>query len=286
MTVTIGLPVYNGGAHVGDTIRSILAQDHTDLRLVVCDNASTDDTQEICRAFAEADDRVLYHRQPRNLGTIPNFMTALELAEGKYFRWIGDDDRLEPHYVSRVLQEFDKDPRLILVTNQTAYTTDGVTTTDRYERTDLGSDDPLIRFREMLRLLTESYTLIDPLYGLMRRDVAVTIPRPVLVREDELAAARYALAGPWSHVNEVLSARFWVPASMVKMSRRHELAAWRGYFANAILTRELLRAADEAGLDPERRRLARVAVYRHYATRQRMLVRRRTRRIVKLIPGL
>lgn len=150
----------------------------------------------------------------------------------------------------------------------------------------LRSDDPVDRFAELLRLLTESYTLIDPLYGLMRRDVAVTIPRPTLVREDELAAARYALAGPWGHVNEILSARFWVPARMVKMSKRHELPAWRGYFANVLFTRELLRAADEAGLDTAQRRRARAAVYRHYAARQRMLLSRRSRKLLHLIPGL
>lgn len=110
MTVSIGLPVYNGGEHIAKTITSILAQDHEDLQLVICDNASTDVTEEICRDLAASDGRVLYHRQPRNLGTIPNFMSALELAKGEYFRWIGDDDRLEPHYVTRVLREFELDP--------------------------------------------------------------------------------------------------------------------------------------------------------------------------------
>ncbi|MFI6502177.1 glycosyltransferase family 2 protein [Nonomuraea typhae] len=286
MTVSIGLPVYNGAAHLAETVRSILAQDHADIQLVICDNASTDGTEEICRAAAAGDSRVLYHRQPRNLGTIPNFMKALELSTGTYFRWIGDDDRIEPHYVSRVLQEFERDPRLIMVTHQTSYTTDGVTTTDRYEGTELGSDDPVVRFTELLRLLTQSYTIIDPLYGLMRRDVAVTIPRPIMVREDELAAARYALAGPWAHVNEVLAARFWIPARMMAMSRRHSLPKWRGAFANVIFTRELLRAADEAGLSPDQRKRAHAAVYRHYAARQRMLLRRRTRRLLHLIPGM
>ncbi|MBB5075456.1 glycosyltransferase family 2 protein [Nonomuraea endophytica] len=286
MTVSIGLPVYNGAEHLAETVRSILAQDHTDIQLVISDNASTDGTQEICRELAAGDERVLYHRQPRNLGTIPNFMTAMELSTGDYFRWIGDDDRIEPNYVSRVLREFERDPRVILVTHQTAYTTEGVTTTARYEGAELGSDDPVERFAELLRLLTESYTIIDPLYGLMRRDVAVSIPRPILVREDELAAARYALAGPWAHVNEVLAARIWIPARMLKMSQRHELPTWRGVFANVIFTRELLRAAEEAGLDADQRRRARAAVYKHYAARQRMLLRRRTRRLMRLIPGM
>jgi cellulose synthase/poly-beta-1,6-N-acetylglucosamine synthase-like glycosyltransferase len=69
--VSIGLPVYNGERFLAGAIASILAQTYTAFELIICDNASTDRTGEICRDFASKDPRVRYHRQPRNFGAIP-----------------------------------------------------------------------------------------------------------------------------------------------------------------------------------------------------------------------
>ena len=49
--VSIGLPVYNGAMFVGEAIESILGQTFGDLELVISDNASTDETLEICRGY-------------------------------------------------------------------------------------------------------------------------------------------------------------------------------------------------------------------------------------------
>ncbi|WP_205315416.1 glycosyltransferase family A protein [Nonomuraea lactucae] len=281
--VSVGLPTYNGGAGLEKVVASVLAQDHANLQLVICDNASTDETGEVCRDLAATDGRIVYHRQPANIGAIGNFVKALHLAEGPYFRWIGDDDRLEPHCLSRSLAEFAHDGRLVMVTAQTAYTMDGVTETGAYEGAALRSDDPAERFAEMLRLLTESHVLMDPLYGLQLRSVALGIPRPVMVREDEVAAARYALAGPWGHVPEVLSHRKWSNAGPVAMSSRMALPAWRGWFATLLQARALLAVVDEAGLGPDQRRRARAAVARLYVSRQRRLAARGARKLGRLI---
>ncbi|HEX4814816.1 MAG TPA: glycosyltransferase [Nonomuraea sp.] len=280
--VSVGLPTFNGGRHLEKTVRSVLAQDHENLELIISDNASTDDTEEICRDLAATDDRVAYHRQPENVGGVRNFTAALGLAKGEFFRWVGDDDTLAPHCLSRSLEEFARDERVVLVTAQTSYTTDGVTRTLPYEGTALGSDDPAERFAEMMRLLTESYLLMDALYGVHRTAVVRSIPRPILVREDEIAAARHALAGPWAHVPEVLSHRHWVHASPVRMSRRLALPAWRGCFATLIQVRVLLHVLDETELTPAQRHRARAAVFKLYVTRQRRLAARGGRKLARL----
>ncbi|MEV0381965.1 glycosyltransferase family A protein [Nonomuraea sp. NPDC050643] len=280
--VSVGLPTFNGGRHLEKTVLSVLAQDHGELELIISDNASTDDTEEVCRDLAATDDRVVYHRQPENVGPIGNFTTALRLAKGTLFRWVGDDDTLAPHCLSRSVAEFARDERLVLVTAQTSYTADGVTHTGRYEGTALNSDDPADRFAEMLRLLTESYVLMDPLYGLHRTSVARAVPRPVLVREDEIAAARHALAGPWVHVPEVLSHRNWAGANPVRMSGKLALPAWRGYFATLIQVRVLLGILDETELTPDQRRRARAAVFKLYVSRQRRLAARGGRKLARL----
>ncbi|WP_081689116.1 glycosyltransferase family 2 protein [Inquilinus limosus] len=112
--VSIGLPVYNGENYIAEAINSVLAQTYADFELVICDNGSTDRTEEICRRYADADPRIRYHRNPRNLGASANFGRTFELATGEYFRWLAHDDVLAPTYLERCVAALDREPDAIL----------------------------------------------------------------------------------------------------------------------------------------------------------------------------
>src|SRR5918993_5298269 len=58
--VSIGVPVYNGERFLARTLQSLLAQTYTNLEIIICDNASTDGTEAICREFAARDSRIRY----------------------------------------------------------------------------------------------------------------------------------------------------------------------------------------------------------------------------------
>lgn len=281
--VSVGLPVRNAGQRVTDVAKSVLGQDHHRLELIISDNASTDDTEEVCRELARSDSRVVYHRQARNIGLLNNFMHVMRVANGTYFRWIGDDDRLEPTFVSRCLEEFAAEPRLALVTTGLSYAgPDGTAQSERYVGTALRSDDPVERFTEMLRLLNESHLLIDPLYGMVRRASVVAIPRRNILHEDEVFAAKLALAGPWSHVPEVLAHRGWKPERITVLARRLGVPRWQAHVSNTLQCREILRWLGDADLTAEQRRRARGAVYRMYLRRQRRTVRHRSRKLLRM----
>jgi glycosyltransferase involved in cell wall biosynthesis len=282
--VSIGLPVRNAGAHISAVIDSVLAQDHPNIELVISDNASTDDTASISHAAAGADPRVRYHRQSVNIGLLNNFQYVLANARGEYFRWIGDDDRLAPDLISECLRVFATDPRLILVTTAIAYTTaDRQTRTAPYLGTALGSDDPVERLAEMLRLLNESHLLIDPLYGLLRRAAVRDLPRRNMLREDEVYAAKLALAGPWAHVPRVLAHRGWKPERVSTMARRLGVPGWQAHLSNTLQCRELLRAVAQAPLRPGQRSAAASAVLRMYLRRQQRTVSHRGRKLARLV---
>ena len=83
--VSVGLPVFNGKRFVAEAIESILAQTFDDLELVISDNASTDGTEEICRAYAEKDERVRYVLNSENLGAAYNYNQTFHLSSGTYF---------------------------------------------------------------------------------------------------------------------------------------------------------------------------------------------------------
>ena len=82
--LTIGLPVYNGDACIADAIESAIAQTFTDWQMIICDNASTDRTGDICRDFAARDSRIRYVRNDENIGLTRNFNKAFELSKSEY----------------------------------------------------------------------------------------------------------------------------------------------------------------------------------------------------------
>ena len=96
--VSLGFPVYNGERYLAAALDSLLGQTFRDLEVVICDNASTDRTAELCAAYAARDARVRYHRNPTNLGAAPNFNRTFELSRGEYFKWAAHDDVCAPTF--------------------------------------------------------------------------------------------------------------------------------------------------------------------------------------------
>jgi glycosyltransferase involved in cell wall biosynthesis len=281
--VSIGLPVRNAGDDIVGVVRSVLAQDHANLELFITDNASTDNTEEVCRELARSDSRIAYRRQPHNIGILNNFRFAMANASGTYFRWIGDDDRLEPSFASRCVAAFEDDPRLLLVTTEISYTgDDGRTQTTPYRGTGFLSDDPVERLDEMLQLLNQSHLLIDPLYAMVRREQANAIPRRNMLREDEVFATKLALAGPWGHVPEVLAYRHWKSEKIGAISHRLGVPQWQSRLSNTLAYREILSWLSQADLTPDQRRRARAAVYARYTERQWRIVKRRSRKLARI----
>ena len=90
--LSVGLPVYNSSAYVADSIEAILGQTFEDFDLIISDNASTDDTGDICRRYLKQDSRVRYFRQPKNVGLSPNHNFCVEQSEAELFKWAAGDD--------------------------------------------------------------------------------------------------------------------------------------------------------------------------------------------------
>ncbi|MBA2954220.1 glycosyltransferase family 2 protein [Nocardioides sp. CGMCC 1.13656] len=283
-SVSIALPVYNGADTLAPAIESVLRQDHDDLELVISDNASTDGTEEVCRHYAAADPRVVYRRHATNVGLLNNFRGAAESSRGRFVRWLGDDDSLEPDYVSRCLQVFAEDERRVLVTTQIAYTDadGGETAPVSYDPAALSSSDPVERFAEMLRLMTAGFALLDPLYAMMRREVAV-MPRRNILREDEIFAARLALAGPWGHVPATLARRSRSETDVPELVRLLGVPSWHRHAMDLLQCRELSHWIGRSDLDAAQRRRAHGEVLRLYGRRHRNRARRAVAKLERAV---
>jgi glycosyltransferase involved in cell wall biosynthesis len=112
--ITVGLPVYNGETYINTSLDSMLGQTFGDFELVISDNASTDGTEEICRAYASKDRRVRYFRNSENLGANRNFNRIAELARGRYLKWCTADDYWAPRMLERAFDVMENDPTIIL----------------------------------------------------------------------------------------------------------------------------------------------------------------------------
>ncbi len=113
--LTIGVPVYNGAAMLGDMLASLEAQTFRRFQVVICDNASTDATPEIARAFCARDPRFGYHRNAENIGAAPNFNRVWELDHStRYYKWAAHDDLYAPTYVERCVAALERDPAAVV----------------------------------------------------------------------------------------------------------------------------------------------------------------------------
>ena len=108
--VLLGLPVRNGADRIGDVVRSVLAQDYSHIELVICDNVSTDNT-EMSAAIWSALTRIVLRPPAGQRRNTEQFLSAIQIAKGDYFRWIGDYVLLAPDFVSRTLECFAEDDR-------------------------------------------------------------------------------------------------------------------------------------------------------------------------------
>jgi glycosyltransferase involved in cell wall biosynthesis len=125
-TLTIGMPVYNGSKSLKGAIDSLLNQSHRSFVLHISDNASTDDTPLICQGAAERDTRVVWTRQPTNIGADRNFRFVLQNSRTPFFMWAAHDDYWKETFVENNLALLLNDPLATASISKVAFQRNGV----------------------------------------------------------------------------------------------------------------------------------------------------------------
>jgi glycosyltransferase involved in cell wall biosynthesis len=121
--VSICLPTFNRAGPLRHTLEALLGQTYPDFELVVCDDASTDDTADVVRSFG--DRRIRYARNPANLGLYPNWHCGLELAQGELIAIYHDHDMYLPTIVERSVALLDRYPTAGFVHSAHLWINDG-----------------------------------------------------------------------------------------------------------------------------------------------------------------
>lgn len=181
----IGLPVYNSEAYLGETLDAMLGQSFEDFEIIICDNASADDTEAICRRYAAVDSRIRYVHNPTNIGGIKNHNLCFKLATGTYFKWNGHDDICLPTYLEKCVAVLDNNPSIVLCQTRTRridadgadlifdpqanmfMDKQGLTRIEQADANYAQSDDAITRFQKAL----DGICVCQHILGVMRSDV-------------------------------------------------------------------------------------------------------------------
>jgi glycosyltransferase involved in cell wall biosynthesis len=191
--VSICIPTRNRAAALRHSLESIQAQDYTPLEILISDNASTDNTEEVCRALAAADPRIRYVRQPHNIGLHGNHNFCFDQAHGEFICIFHDHDRRAARIASKYVAFLDAHPRV------------GVVCSD-WELFD--DTDTRIGVRDhAVKAVTPGFEYIEQTMRSGRSSIGIP---GTMVRRAALGDARFGLEAPigfgdfalWCHVAE------------------------------------------------------------------------------------
>jgi len=114
--VSILIPTYNYSHHIGEAIESALNQTYTDFEMIIVDDVSTDNTDEVVQKYLN-DKRITYYKNPVNLGLVENFNQCLTYAKGEYIKFLLADDKFEPTLLEKFVGIMEQYPKVSLVTS-------------------------------------------------------------------------------------------------------------------------------------------------------------------------
>jgi glycosyltransferase involved in cell wall biosynthesis len=199
------MPVRNGQRFMREALDSILAQTFTDLEVIICDNASTDSTQEIAREYAARDTRVRYHRNPSDAGPARNFNMGFEMSRGEYFKWAAHDDVLAPDFLKCCVQALDGDASSVLAYPKTTIIDENTREMGTYDfALPTDATDPARRFAELVLVNHRKHRAVE-IFGLMRASAVRQTPlQGSYARADSVFLARMALLGRFIQVPQRL----------------------------------------------------------------------------------
>jgi glycosyltransferase involved in cell wall biosynthesis len=168
--ISIGLPVYNGACHLRTAINSVLEQSFTGFELIISDNSSTDETEQICREYADIDSRVRYFRQEMNIDVVSNFEFVYRQATAPWFKWMAHDDWLDLDWLSQ-LMPVARTRRAIVFGHLQMVTHDGQAMKHQANARQMQYDGPALWRQLAFAIEPANLGKANTIYGIIPREV-------------------------------------------------------------------------------------------------------------------
>lgn len=108
--VSVVMATRNNSATIKDAVTSLLRQSHSNIEVIVVDDASEDDTKSIIRRMQMQDHRIIYFRNAHHQGTGQSRNVGMHKAQGEYLTFQDGDDISHPARIEMQLQRLLSDP--------------------------------------------------------------------------------------------------------------------------------------------------------------------------------
>jgi glycosyltransferase involved in cell wall biosynthesis len=113
--VSVLIPVFNGAHYLGECLDSILAQNFSDMEILILDDGSTDQSLDIIKKFAARDARIYWWKNSHHRGLTANSNACLNAARGDYVKFVHQDDKLlSSEAIGKMVAMLDQNPGAIL----------------------------------------------------------------------------------------------------------------------------------------------------------------------------
>ena len=207
-SIDVGIPCYNYGRYLREAVTSVLSQDVPNLRLLIVDNASTDDSPEIARQIAAEDSRVTLHLNEHNRGYVDSVNRVFDWASSDYLVLFDADDVMTPGALALGSAFLDEHPDVSFLYGVEGRMTDGLVDPGRRDpnttRWNVTSGEGFIRRTCRDSVCDIGYTAV------MRRTSAQKKAghfRPGMLTSDFEMYLRLAMVGDVANTNRVLGIR-------------------------------------------------------------------------------
>jgi glycosyltransferase involved in cell wall biosynthesis len=125
-SVDVAIPCYQYGRYLRDCVTSVLTQNIAELRVLIIDNASTDDSLEVARQLAAEDPRVEVIAHKKNVGPHASCNEGVDWAQADYFLLLDADDMLAPGCLAHAVEVMEQNPGISFTCGTEAFLlTDG-----------------------------------------------------------------------------------------------------------------------------------------------------------------
>src|SRR4029077_16375751 len=119
-SVDVVVPCYNYARFLTSCVNSVLNQNDVDVRVLIIDDASSDDALLVGQNIVEQDPRVMFRSHITNRGNINTYNEGIEWASGDYFLLLSADDWLLPGALARAARVLDEHSEVVLTCGHAA----------------------------------------------------------------------------------------------------------------------------------------------------------------------
>lgn len=101
--VSIIIPIYNAENYIKDCISSIINQTYKNIEIIIINDGSSDNSENICLEFQKIDQRILYYNQI-NSGVTKARAKGVSLSTGEWISFVDADDILTPNAIDLLIK--------------------------------------------------------------------------------------------------------------------------------------------------------------------------------------